>query len=496
MLERSARLFRLIVFHRWFIPLLLSLVGIGYVIWENVLVDGHSLFSAQTLVGLVLLGLSGPLLTFATLSWAQRAAKLSERAEQRREKEHQQLLTLNRIGEAVNQSLELDVVLERAIDQVLELMRLESGEVRLIENGQLVLRTARQVSKEFIDSERVIPLGQCMCGKAAQTGQVIAIEDIGRHPTLTGTACACEKFQSVLSVPVRTADRVVGVIHVASKAARTFDPNERALLLAVGQQIGVAIEKTRLHAQLKGLNQELEQRVLARTRELIDAKEELSRKADTLQQVLVEERRIEERTRARIAHDLHDSVQQLIIGALFETQAARDTLARNLDATAARLLSTQELLRRIESEMKRAIYSLRSVALDAHGLVPGLRESAEGFARHSGVECDLSVEGTPRRFNPDAKVAVFRIAQEALNNIKAHAQARHVQIHLVWGVRDLHAEIVDNGTGFDFAKVTQQTRTHLGSIGMEERAESVGGTLKITARRGEGTRVSLRVPVN
>lgn len=496
MLDHSARFLRQLTFHRWIIPLALAIIGFAYVIWETILVDGYSPLSPQAMLGFILLGIAGPALTFLTLSWAHRTAHLFERAEQRRAKEHQQILMLNKIGEVVNQSLELESVLNRAIDQVLELLQLESGEVRLIENGQLVLRSARRVSNAFIESERVIPLGQCMCGKVAQTGELIAIEDVSKTPALAKSACACEQFRSVLSVPVRTANRVVGVIHVATRAPRTFDTEERDLLMAVGQQIGVAIEKAQLHEQLKVLNQELEQHVIARTRELIDAKEELVRKADALQQVLMEEHRGEERTRARIAHDLHDGVQQLIIGALFETQAARDALVHNPASAASRLTATQELLRRIEAEMRRAIYSLRPTALDAHGLVPALREYAEGFAHHSAIECHVSVEGTPRRFNPEGEVAVFRIVQEALNNIETHARATHVQIHMVWGVRDLHVEIVDDGNGFDLAQVTQQTRTHLGLIGMTERAEGVGGTLKITSQPGEGTRVSLRVPVN
>jgi two-component system nitrate/nitrite sensor histidine kinase NarX len=492
----TSRMSSWLAFSRWVIPLLLGFFGFTFVVWESILTDGYSITSPQTLLGLLLLVLAGPALTALALAWAYRVALLFESAEREREREHRQLITLNQIGEEVNQSLELDAVLNRAVDRVLELLNLQSGEVRLLENGQLVLRTTRNLSDEFISSERSVPLGQCLCGKAAQTGELIAIEDIGRATRLDRMACACENFRSVLSVPVRTADRIIGVVHVASHEPRVFNENERTLLIALGHQIGVAIEKARLHAQLKSLNQQLEQRVIERTRELVDAKEELTRKADALQQVLVEERRVEERTRARIAHDLHDSVQQLIVGAMFETQAARDSLTQHPENTVPRLTAAQDLLRRIEMEMRRAIYSLRPVTLDAHGLVTALREYAESFTRHSGIHCDLSVEGVPRRFSPDGEVAVYRIVQEALNNIELHSKSQHVQIHLVWNVRDLHAEIQDNGTGFDLAEVTQQTRTHLGLIGMQERAEAVGGTLKITSKIGEGTQVSLRVPVN
>ncbi len=492
--QSAARFARLTAFHRWLIPLILSVLGFGYTIWESILWDGYSILSGQVLAGFALLGIAGPLLTFGTLTYAARAAEASERDERERASQHQQLIALNTIGEAVNASLELEAVLDRTIDHVLEVMQLESGGIRLIENGQLVLHTSRGVSSEFSVAESVVPLGQCVCGKSAQRGELIAIEDLDRVPSFERVACACEHFRSVLSVPVRTTERVVGSIHVASRQPRKFDETDRTLLTAIGYQVGAAIEKARLHAQLKSLNQQLEARVNERTSELLTAKEDLANKADELQQVLVEERRVEEKTRARIAHDLHDSVQQLIIGALFETQAARDALAAHPDTSALRIVSAQELLRRIESEMKHAIYSLRPVILDTHGLVPALRECTESFQRISNIQCDLRVDGTPQRFNPDAEVAIFRIAQEALNNIEAHARAKYVYLRVAWGTHDLHMEVVDNGTGFDLSEVTQEARTHLGLIGMRERAESIGGSLELWSRIGEGTRVIVNAP--
>lgn len=489
------RLTRVIRPLRWIIPVVLGALGFGYTFWESILWDGYPVTSAQVLLGFGLLGIAGPVLTFVTLTWAERAAASYERAENERIHEYRQLLALSTVNQSVSQSLDLDTVLNRALDNVLQVMHLQSGEVRLLENNRLVLRTSRGVSSAFVEAERIIPLGQCICGKSAQRGELIAVEDIGRTPEYGQSACACEKFRAVLSVPVRTTDRVVGVMHVASSEPRVFSPNDRALLLAIGQQVGVAIEKARLHEQLKTLNQELEGRVAQRTRDLLVAKEELARKADALRQVLTEERRVEERTRAHIAHDLHDGIQQIIIGALFETQAARDAIGLNPHTVVARLEAAQALLRRIESEMRDAIYSLRPVALDAQGLAPALKECVASFERASQVQCDLQIEETPRRINPDAEVAAFRIVQEALNNVDAHAQARHAHVRVRFGARDLSVEIADDGCGFEMGRVTTQAHTHLGLIGMQERAESIGGKLEVSSRLGEGTCVRLSVPV-
>ncbi len=485
---------------RWAIPLTLSALGIAYTVWENLIVRANAVTAAGTIVGFALLGVIGPLLTFLTLTWTWRVQQSLEQAERARERRHQQLVTLNAIGKAVNQSLDLDTVLEAALNQVLDTLHLESGEVRLIENGHLRLCSSRGVSPEFVAAEQNIPLGYCVCGQSAQRGELIAVEPLNPPSEWRQTLCACERFSSVLAVPVRTTERVVGVIHVASRTPRSFDAEDRMLLAATGQQVGVAIEKAQLHAQLKMFsedalraNAELEARVTERTRELVEAKEELARKADALRQVLAEDHRVEEKTRARIAHDLHDGVQQLIIGALYETQAARDSLARQPETAASRLITARDLLRRVEEEMRRTIYSLRPLALDAHGLVPALRECAASFERAAQVKCTLRVEGTPRRLEPDAEVAVFRIVQEALNNVEAHAQAQRVTICLCFGARELEVQVADDGVGFDVNQVTQQARTHLGLIGMQERAENIGGTLQISSRVGEGTHVILDV---
>ncbi len=152
---------------RWVIPVTLCLLGLGYTLWESVLWDGYPITSGQVLLGVGLLGIAGPLLTFLTLTWALHSAVSYEESEAARERQYNQLLALNRIGESVSQTLDLDLVLNRALDEVLAVMRCESGEVRLIENGRLALQTARGVSSDFLSAEQTIPLGSCLCGRCA-----------------------------------------------------------------------------------------------------------------------------------------------------------------------------------------------------------------------------------------------------------------------------------------------------------------------------------------
>lgn len=488
------QLVRKLSFHRWAIPVIIGALGTGYTVWESVLVDGYSIASEQAVMGLLLLGLVGPMLAFATLSWALEGAKSWEQAEQANVRQRQHLLALNQIGESVNQSLELEKVLNQAIDRVLDAMHLTSGEIRLMDDHHLELRTARGVSSQFIKAERSISLGHCVCGECAVRGELMVIENLGSSE-YANTPCACDGFSSSVSVPVRTAERVIGVIHLASPSPRVFDSQERSLLTSMGYLVGTAVEKAQLHAQLGLMNQELEVRVSDRTRELEKAKEELAQKAQVLSQVLAEERRVEEKTRSDIAHDLHDGIQQLIVGALYEMQAAREGVDRAPQSVSNRIAAAQDLLRQTESEMRHAIYDLRPPALDAQGLVPAIREYIARFERVADVKGDLEIKGIPCRLAPEVEIAAFRIAQEALNNVHAHAEAHHAHIGVDFDTRNFSIELSDDGVGFDLDRINHQSCAHLGLIGMRERAESVGGKLEIESREGKGTRVRLSVPV-
>lgn len=244
----------------------------------------------------------------------------------------------------------------------------------------------------------------------------------------------------------------------------------------------------------KAANLELESRVAERTLELEHARQQLSEKAEMLSAMLAAERRIEEKTRAGIAADLHDGVQQLIVGALYEIQSTRDTAIQNPASVPLRLSATQDLLRRIEAEMRRAIYSLHPVALDAQGLVPALRECTERFGRRTGITCGFKVDGRSRRLTPEVEVAVFRVAQEALNNVDMHAHARSVQVNLGFGNLALTLRVSDDGLGFDPCAIQKRASAHLGLISMRERVNSVGGTLEIQSQPGQGTIIVLSVP--
>src|SRR5207302_10056404 len=128
--------------------------------------------------------------------------------------------------------------------------------------------------------------------------------------------------------------------------------------------------------------------------------------------------------RARIARDLHDSVTQLTIGALYELAAVKTDLdGRALRAAREKLHVARELLVQIEREIRRTIYDLRPTLLSGGNLLPGLKKYAASFHELLGIPCEVQAVGTPLQLPAAVEVAIFRIVQEALHNVMTHAHA-------------------------------------------------------------------------
>jgi two-component system sensor histidine kinase DegS len=219
-------------------------------------------------------------------------------------------------------------------------------------------------------------------------------------------------------------------------------------------------------------------------------------KAGQLQRLLNETVGVQERERQRIAQDMHDGLNQLVIGAKLELKSARERLSVD-DQPAAELslLRVRDVLDRMERDLKQIVYDLRPPSLDALGLAPSLRGYAERFQQYLGIICEVRVEGVPYRLPADMEIGIYRIMQEALQNVSAHAQARQVRVMITFSPEAVAMVIADDGQGFDLDFVQKNQVGHLGIMGMQERAESLGSQIAIRTAPGQGTQIRLVVPV-
>jgi signal transduction histidine kinase len=234
--------------------------------------------------------------------------------------------------------------------------------------------------------------------------------------------------------------------------------------MSVGNEIGVAIENAYLYESMRYYAQQIT--------------------------------RAQEDERARIARELHDdTIQSLIV------------LSRQLDALARadalipqvrgrRLEELQQITDEIIQRVRRFSRDLRPSTLDDLGLLPALEGLTASVTEKDGVPATLSVMGEKRRLAVEVELALFRIAQEALTNVKKHAEATQVGITVKFDAGAVEMTVQDNGKGFVSSTPTDELAAsgHLGLIGMHERARLLGGTLLLQSQVGVGTKVIVRVP--
>jgi signal transduction histidine kinase len=194
----------------------------------------------------------------------------------------------------------------------------------------------------------------------------------------------------------------------------------------------------------------------------------------------------------RIAHQLHDEAGQLLAA----VHIAVEEVARELPPPSREnLRKVNDLLDQIEEQLRHLSHELRPSILDDLGLLPALEFLCAGVSKRTGVP--ITVEGsTAERLLPGIEIAVYRIAQEALNNVTKHAHATRVVMQLERGAQTLHCNICDDGVGFDVrATLARRGERGLGLMGITERLNALGGKMAIISSPGNGTKLQVTIPL-
>jgi PAS domain S-box-containing protein len=206
---------------------------------------------------------------------------------------------------------------------------------------------------------------------------------------------------------------------------------------------------------------------------------------------------IQEEERKRIARELHDETSQSLAALAASLEAITATLPEKETSLKARLKSLQTVALRALDEMRRLMYELRPTLLDDFGLVAAIRFLAERELKPAGITTRFKVNGKEKRLAPKLENTLFRVIQEALNNIARHSHANRSGITLTFRRRSVGVRITDNGNGFDVKEaVSARDRPRgLGLLGMRERVGLVNGVLTLESEPGQGTEITIEIPL-
>ncbi|MFT3719234.1 cache domain-containing protein [Pseudorhodoferax sp.] len=199
----------------------------------------------------------------------------------------------------------------------------------------------------------------------------------------------------------------------------------------------------------------------------------------------------QEDERARLARELHDGTSQALVGVKLQIESYTDTLAQRPPALATAL----DRLHAALAEVRGLSHRLRPALLDTLGLAAALERLAQEFDAAGGIRAGMQVQGTPCELEPDAKTALFRVAQEALTNVHKHAAGAHrVRIVLAFDGDAVRLRVQDDGQGFDVLAVQLDARRGIGLRNMRERMEAIGGRLHLVSAPG-ATMVEAELPL-
>jgi len=367
---------------------------------------------------------------------------------------------LNRLSAIISQAESLEKALVGTLDQLLALTEADIGSVHVLEpkSGSLKLIASRGVSQGFIYAEECIPIGDCLCGEAAQTGELVSSPDLSAEPRLSRAACRDERFGSMISIPLKSRDRVLGILTIYAKRPHRFSEMDRELLALVGHQIGVAVENAQLYA---------------RTREL----------------AVLEERGL-------IAQEIHDGIAQSLAYLNLETKRLEELLAtKNKKQALSQLDHIREVIKDTYEDVRELLVDFRTKFKEGEGLVEVLSRYIKDFGQRTGIQADLVNSDSALALSSAAQVQVFRMTQEALSNVQKHASAQRVTVSLSATSALLEIKIQDDGRGFDTQELSSKVNLHLGLEIMRERAANLYGDLRLESQPGRGTTLHITIPL-
>jgi two-component system sensor histidine kinase DegS len=202
----------------------------------------------------------------------------------------------------------------------------------------------------------------------------------------------------------------------------------------------------------------------------------------------------QEEERRRLAREIHDSPAQAMANIVLRAEYCEQLLVHDPAQLSSELEKLKCTVRRTLTDIRKIIFDLRPMVLDDLGLAGGVRRLCEVFRERDKLAVDFLLYGSERRYSRILEVAVFRIIQEALNNVQKHAEASRATVKLELRAERVFAAIQDDGIGFD-PEVAAEERERYGLTNMRERAQALQGELQVSSTKGEGTTITVVIPV-
>jgi len=372
------------------------------------------------------------------------------------ETQHARLAALYEAAAFVAHASTLDELAQGFARQMRKVARADAAAVRWSDesNQRYLLLASEGLPQSLLDAEQCIPSGSCLCGQLRDQAvtRVIPIRSGGAAEM--GRRCEQAGFETIIGVPVRLQERIVGELNLFYRSNATLADDDRALLETLASHLAGAIESLRVGAMER-------------------------------ESAVAEERGL-------LARELHDSIAQSLAFLKIQVSLLRNALKRQDAEKVERTLGELDAgVHESLSDVRELLVHFRT-RTNTEDIAPALQTTLQKFEHQTGLPTHLSVEGNGLPLDADVQVQVLHVVQEALSNVRKHARAREVWVE-VQQAPQWRVEVRDDGCGFQADGVAPD-QTHVGLRIMRERAERIGASVDISSVPGSGTCVVLTLP--
>ncbi|MDJ0757644.1 MAG: GAF domain-containing sensor histidine kinase [Ardenticatenaceae bacterium] len=373
--------------------------------------------------------------------------------------ENRGLKILSSIAQALNTALSIDEALKITLAKLSKWFELETGWVWLLESGseEPYLAAAQNLPPALADNPAEME-GTCYC---LDTFKARNLEGAANVNMVTcsrlkwlrqGTA----GLRYHASIPLYANERKMGVLNLASQDWRELTAGELELLYTIGDMLGIALERAQLFYRSTQLG-------------------------------AVEERN-------RLAREIHDTLAQDLAGLTLQLESADVLLEGKRNPQKVRQIIQQalQMSRQSLEEVQRSVLDLRAAPLVGRSLPEALADLVHEGEAQADLKIHLMTTGLQRPLSSRLEIALYRIVQEGVRNIIQHAGAVQATVELIVTPERIQLLIIDDGRGFD---TNHHPNDCFGLIGINERVNLLGGTLRLESAPGEGTRLEVRIPI-
>jgi signal transduction histidine kinase len=381
------------------------------------------------------------------------------------------LTTLQDISRTLTSELDLNRLLRKIVHAAVEVLNASTGSLLIwdpTDNSLVFAVTEGGEGEGETLKQRRMPADQGIAGWIFTHRQPIIVGDVSQDERFFKGIDESLGYRtsSLIGSPLMTKGEMIGVIEVLNKrSGEKFDKQDLDTLSALAGQAAIAIVNARLYSQIR---------------------EERDRMLD-----------IEEEVHKKLARDFHDGPAQTLASLIMDVEFIQKLLEREPSRVRMELSQLKEKATKAMHQARTTMFELRPLVLETQGLEAALEYYIERLRQTEDMSIHLQIEGLKKRPPHRVEDTVFAIVREAIHNVKKHAKANNIWLTVARSKKELLTTIRDDGQGFDVEEVeiSYATRGSIGLLNLYERAEMLGGRVSIESAPGQGTTVSLTVPL-